>query len=52
MTYSRAIEILGLTTPKSLAENKKLAQVIQSNLVLTAPLRFKVACKVVIEAAK
>ena len=52
MTYSRACEILSLTTPKSLEANAVLAASVLSHLTLTSPLRYEVACRVLIEAAK
>ena len=52
MTYSRACELLGFTTPKSLAENAMLAQSKLARLAIDSPLRYKVACSVLIEAAK
>lgn len=51
MTYDSAIELLGFTTPKSLVENAKLAESRLAAMLPTAPLRFKVACAVVIDAA-
>ena len=52
MTYSRACEILGLTTPKSFAQNAKFAASILRHLKATAPLRLKVACQTIIDEAK
>ncbi len=52
MSYSKAVEILGLTTPKSLALNAKLAKQIMDHLDSKAPIRYHVACSVVINAAK
>jgi len=52
MTYSKACELLGLTTPKSIEANAALAKVRLSVLAKNAPLRFKVACQVLIDAAK
>lgn len=51
MSYSKACELLGLTTPKSLEANAKLAQSILRHLTPTAPLRYSVACTVLIRAA-
>lgn len=51
MTYSRATEILGYTTPKSLKANADLARTRQSVMTAKTPLRYKVACSVLIEAA-
>lgn len=52
MTYEQACEILGFTTPKSFAQNAKLATNRLSCMTRKAPLKEKVACKVLIEAAK
>ena len=51
MTYQRACEILGFTTPKSNAQNAKLAGECEKHLTLGSPLRLKVACGVLIKAA-
>lgn len=51
MNYSKACEILGFTTPKSLAENAALAENRMARMLPAAPLRFKVACRVLIDAA-
>lgn len=51
MNYSEAIEMLGLTTPKSLAENARLASGMIGRMTLDAPLRYKVAASVIIRAA-
>lgn len=52
MSYSRACEILGLTTPKSLEANAKLAKSILASLDIRSPLRYGVACMVIIREAK
>jgi hypothetical protein len=52
MTYERACEILGFTTPKSYAQNARLAGECEKHLTLGSPLRLKVACGVLINAAK
>jgi len=52
MSYSRACEILGLTTPKSLEANARLAASVLSHLTPTAPLRYSVACTVIIRESK
>ena len=52
MNYSRAVELLGLTTPKSLAENARLANSMMNSFTRQCPLRYKVAASVVIRAAK
>lgn len=52
MSYSKACEILGLTTPKSVTENARLAKVIRAALTLNAPLKKSVACEVLINAAR
>ena len=51
MGYSEACEILGFTTPKSIAENAKLAESRIARMLPSAPIRFKVACRVLIDAA-
>lgn len=51
MTYSRATEILGFTTPKSLKAGADLARTRLAAMTLRAPLREKVACSILIEAA-
>ena len=51
MNYSKACEILGFTTPKGLTENADLARGRLSALKITAPLKYKVACVVLIRAA-
>lgn len=52
MTYSEACELLGLTTPKSLEDNARLATGMQSRMTDKAPLRYKVAAQLIINAAK
>jgi len=52
MDYSRACEILGFTTPKSLAANAELAKTRLSVLEPTCPIRYLVACAVLIRAAE
>lgn len=52
MTYSEACEILGFTTPKSLAANAALAASRLDHLTITSPLRYAVACQILISAAK
>jgi len=51
MTYSQACEVLGFTTPKSLAANAVLAKSRLKNLVSNAPAKYWVACMVLIRAA-
>ena len=48
MNYSRACELLGFTTPKSLIDNAKLAKSYLNNINPKAPIRFKVACSILI----
>lgn len=50
MNYSTACELLGFTTPKTLAENAALAKSRLNNIPNNAPLRIKVACKILIAA--
>ena len=52
MSYTRACDILGLTTPKSLWENARLAKSILSHLTPSSPLRYGVACMVIIREAE
>lgn len=52
MSYDEAIELLGFTTPKSLEENAGYAKTRLANMLPNAPLRYQVACVVVIRAAK
>ena len=52
MNYSEAVELLRLTTPKSLAENARLAEGIYSRMTASAPLRYKVAAMIIIRAAQ
>lgn len=52
MNYSEAIELLGLTTPKSLAENARLASGRLDRMTFDAPLRYKVAAWVIIREAQ
>ena len=51
MTYSKASEILGLTTPKSLKEQAEMAKSMLSRMTWETPLRYKVAADVLIRAA-
>ena len=48
MTFDRASELLGLTTPKPLARQKELAESMLRNMSANAPLRFKVAARTII----
>jgi hypothetical protein len=52
MTYDRACEILGFTTPKSLEANAELARICLRSLAASAPLKYSVACQVLIDAAR
>lgn len=52
MSYSRACELLGLTTPKSLTENARLAESALRAMTTNTPLRFKVAADVLVKAEK
>lgn len=51
MTYSKACEVLGFTTPKSIEANARLAKSLLGNLTPESPLRYSVACMVLIRAA-
>lgn len=52
MSYSKACEILGYTTPKSVEANAKLAEMRLRYMPVSAPVRYAVACDVLIKAAK
>jgi len=52
MDYSKACELLGFTTPKSLEENAKLAKSrLRAYAGNKVALRYLVACDVLIKAA-
>jgi len=51
MSYSDACELIGLTTPKSPKQNAAYAASVLASLFPGSPLRYKVACMVVIRAA-
>lgn len=48
MNYSRATEILGFTTPKSLVQNAELAQSFLGRVTTKTPLRYKVAATILV----
>lgn len=50
MSYSRACELLGFTTPKSLRANAELAKSALRHFAPNIPLRYLVACDVLIKA--
>ena len=50
MNYSTACELLGFTTPKSIAANAKLAKSALDHMTSKTPLRYKVAAQVLINA--
>ena len=52
MTYSRACELLDLTTPKSLKENAEIAKRLAERMPVGTPLRYRVAVQVIVEAAQ
>lgn len=52
MTYDRACEILGFTTPKGFKANAALAESALRSMTSRTPLRYKVACKILIDTAK
>ncbi|MEE9302569.1 MAG: hypothetical protein V3U84_02180 [Thiotrichaceae bacterium] len=52
MNVSKAKEILGFTTKKSAEKDAQLARAALSTMALNAPLRYKVACRTLIDAAK
>ncbi|MDD5650420.1 MAG: hypothetical protein PHF86_08410 [Candidatus Nanoarchaeia archaeon] len=51
MDYSKACELLNLTTPKSLKEQAELAKSILKHMNFKTPLRYKVAADILIKAA-
>ena len=51
MSYDRACELLGYTTPKSLEANAELAKV-RLSVMRNPKLKELVACSVLINAAK
>jgi len=51
MNYSEACELLGFTTPKSLQAGAELAKEFLRSCTSSCPLRYKVAAKVLIDAA-
>lgn len=52
MTYDKACTILGYTTPKPLEANAQLARTCLTTLVASAPIKYTVACQVLIDAAR
>lgn len=52
MSYSKATELLGLTSPKTLQQNAELAKDKLSNMTPNTPLKYKVAAQIIIDAAK
>jgi hypothetical protein len=52
MTYDRACELTGFTTPKSLAANAVLAEGRMERMEPGQPLRYQVALITLINAAK
>jgi len=51
MNISDAIELLGLTTPKSPGENARLAESKLARMHKSTPLRYKVAARMIIRHA-
>jgi len=51
MTTDTARELLGFTTPRSPADLARLAKSCLRTMTANAPLRFKVACSVLIRDA-
>ena len=51
MTYDRACELLGFTTPKTPEENARQAESVLRTMGRGVALRYHVACSVLIEAA-
>lgn len=52
MSYEKACEILRFTSSKSVAAKARLAESAMSRYNSKTPLRYKVACQVLIDAAK
>jgi len=52
MSYSRACELLRLTTPKSLRANASLAESVLQHMNASTPLRYAVAAAVIIKAGR
>jgi len=52
MTYDRACELLGFTTPKTPEQNARQAESVLRTMGRGVALRYHVACSVLIEAAK
>jgi hypothetical protein len=52
MSYDKACKILGYTTPKSLEANARLARTCLTTITASAPLKYAVACQVLINAAR
>lgn len=52
MDYSKASELLGFTTPKSLKDQAKLASIALEHMTDKTQLRYKVAAQVLIDAAE
>jgi hypothetical protein len=50
MTYDKACELLGFTTPKSLGENAHLAKLSQGRFTSACPLKYKVAASILVDA--
>lgn len=52
MDYSKACKTLNFNENNTKERNAKLAASTLRNLAVKAPLKFKVACKVLIQAAQ
>ncbi len=53
MEYSKACELLGFTTPKTVEENARLAKLkLRAYAGTMVPARYLVACQVLIKAAQ
>ena len=51
MTYKQACEVLGYTTPRSVENNAKLAMNRLRSMTPQMPVKYAVACDVLISAA-
>ncbi|MBE8578653.1 hypothetical protein [Vibrio sp. OPT18] len=52
MKYKQAQQLLGFTSKMSLEKRAELAQVNLDTYTRQTPLRYKVACRILIEAAR
>ncbi len=52
MTYETACRIAGVSNPKAIAKNAKFAASQMNHLTIGSPLRFSVALKILMNAAR